>query len=470
MDSFSLVVFGITGNLSQSKLIPVLYDLQAKNLLPQNYSIIGVGRKHYTMQGFRNFILEVLTSENRYHNHPIDPKISEKLLRNIKYIRGDVMSTSQSKQLFTKLKKNLENKNFSNTIFYLATYPNLYEKIFRSIARAKLAKSDSGWVRIVIEKPIGRDYKSAKTLDKILHTYFSEKQIFRLDHYLGKEILQNLLIFRFNNGIFEHLMNKEHVAQIQVTASEDIGIGSRGGYYDKMGTLRDVGQNHLLQMLSLATMDPPKKFTNKDVTKERLKILKVLKPIPSKVVFGQYNGYLYEENVAKNSQTETFFALKTEIRNKRWHGTPIYLRAGKKLEHWTTEIKIVFKVDEDRLFSKLDLGNTPNILTYRVQPNESLNLDIVIKKPGHKMLLSSYPMQFSYPDASLEIPDAYERLFYDAFSGDQTFFNDAKEVEQGWRFVDSLLKKKKSLYLYEPGSWGPKEADELLKKDGFSWI
>ena len=470
MDPFALVVFGITGNLSQIKLIPVLYDLVAKNLLPKNFIVLGVGRKPYSGNSFRSFILEALTRENRHHNHPIDPIISEKLLRHIRYIRGDVDEKETASKLFTTLKKYIVAKNISNIIFYLATYPNLYEKIFKSIVNSHINIQKKGWIRLVIEKPIGSDSSSAKTLDKLLHKYFLEDQIYRLDHYLGKETLQNLLIFRFNNGIFEHLMNKKYVSQIQITAAEDFGIGSRGGYYDSVGALRDVGQNHLLQMLALSTMDPPTQFTSEAVTKERIKILKALKPHPSKIIFGQYNGYLYEEKVEKNSNTDTFFALKTEIHNKRWQGVPIYIRAGKKMTRWVTEIKIVFQVPEDRLFSKLDLGDTPNVLTFRIQPNEGIGLDVLIKKPGHKLILSSYPMHFSFPAASLELPDAYERLFYDAFSGDQTFFNDAQEIQEEWRFVDTLLQKKRKILLYEPGSWGPKEAEELLQVDGNSWL
>ena len=470
MDSFALVVFGITGNLSQIKLIPVLYDLFDKNLLPAKFIVAGIGRKPYSKSEFRNFILEVLARKNRHHHRAIDPETADKLLRNMLYLQGDVNDKKSAKKVYSSLKKIIETNTFSNIIFYLATYPDLYDKIFKSIAHSKLNARKNGWTRLIIEKPIGRVLPSANVLDSLLRKYFSEDQIFRLDHYLGKETLQNLLIFRFNNGIFEHLMNRKHVSQIQITASEDFGIGERGRYYDSIGALRDVGQNHLLQMLALSTMDPPRQFSNEAVTAERVKILKVLKPFPDKVVFGQYNGYLYEENIDKNSQTETFFALKTEVRNSRWRGVPIYIRAGKKLVRWVTEIKIVFKVAEDRLFSKFDLGDKPNVLTYRVQPDEGIGLDVLIKRPGHKMLLNSYPMYFSYPASNLEIPDAYERLFYDAFSGDQTFFTDAQEVQEGWRFVDALLEMKRKVSLYQPDSWGPKEADELLEADGNSWI
>jgi glucose-6-phosphate 1-dehydrogenase len=388
----------------------------------------------------------------------------------ISYLPGDFKQKNQSVKLFNQLKNTLVDQGSDNLLFYLATYPNLYEVIFQALNQNGLNSKQNGWVRLIIEKPIGTDLTSAKKLNQLLHRYFKEEQIFRLDHYLGKETLQNMLIFRFNNGIFEHLMNNRHVAQIQITAVEEFGVRKRGGYYDQMGALRDVGQNHLLQMLALATMSAPKEFSSKAVTRERVKILQKLKPMPKKTVFGQYNGYLYEENVSPKSQADTFFALKTEIDNNRWKGVPIYMRAGKKLAKWATEIKIVFKVHEDRLFSKLDLGDQPNVLTYRVQPNEGISLQVLVKKPGHRMILNSFPMNFSYPKENMSLPDAYERLLYDAFVGDHTFFNDSQEVEEGWRFVDALLKKKGKPIIYDPGTWGPVEAEKIVTDDGNHWL
>ena len=321
----------------------------------------------------------------------------------------------------------------------------------------------------MIEKPLGSNLETAKALDTLLHKYFSEDQIYRMDHYLGKETVQNLLTFRFANSLLSPLMNKDYVDNIQITASEKIGISGRGGYYDLVGALRDVGQNHLLQMLAVATMELPQGFSNESITKERIKVLGSLVPKPDRVVFGQYNGYLYEDKVSPESKTETFFALETEINNDTWKGVPIFLRSGKSLDQTFTQIVIVFKKPSDKLFSHLELSSEPNILTFKIKPEEGIAFSILTKKPDIKFRLQSNLLEFHYPEQSI-IPEAYEHLLHDALIGDPTFFTDAAEIEAEWSFIDPILTKKQPIYVYEPGSPGPEEATKLLSSTGREWI
>lgn len=473
MDSFALIIFGITGNLAQIKLIPALYDMAAKDLLPKGMVVLGIARKQMTKVEFQKYIYSVLHLENVHHKHPIKEEIFKKLCQRIYYLNGRVDDENfypDLKQYLTRLAK----KGFKvkGRIYYLATYPALYRHIFEGLRKNNLNKQNNGWVRLMIEKPIGHDLKSAKTLNSLLLKYFTEDQIYRLDHYLGKEALQNILTFRFSNGIFEPLINRDYIDHIQITSTEDFGIGLRGGYYDAVGALRDVGQNHQLQMLAFATMDAPSQFSNEAVTAQRIKILNSVKPISKKVVFGQYEGYRNEGNVDPKSETDTFYALKTYIDNERFRDVPIYIRAGKKLAQYVTEICIVFKNPVNRLLKHLDLGEEPNVLIYRIQPNEGIVLRILTKSPGHDVKLEPQYMQFCYrvDQSNHYIPDPYERLLIDTIRGDQTFFNDAQEVEAQWAFIDPLIKMKKKPGIYKIGTWGPEEADKLIQEDGREWL
>ncbi|OGE43747.1 glucose-6-phosphate dehydrogenase [Candidatus Daviesbacteria bacterium RIFCSPLOWO2_01_FULL_39_12] len=465
MDSFALIIFGITGNLAQIKLIPVLYDMEEKGLLPDGVIIVGIARREMTGRQLQNYVSEVLRLENIHHKHPIKEDVFKKLCERFKYLSGEI----QDEKLYARLTSEISHKN---RIYYLATYPELYHYIFENLQKHKLNFQNSGWVRLMIEKPIGHDLKSARELNNLLLKYFSEDQIYRLDHYLGKETIQNILTFRFSNDIFEPLINKDYIDHIQITASEDFGIGRRGGYYDQVGALRDVGQNHQLQMLSFATMDAPSEFSNEAVTAQRIKILRSLQPLLQKTIFGQYEGYRKEENVDPNSNIDTFYALKTFINSNRFQDVPVYIRAGKKLKQYVTEISIVFKNPVNRLLKHLDWGEEPNVLIYRIQPNEGIVLKILTKKPGHEVKLQPEYMQYCYriDPHSHYIPDPYERLLIDTIRGDQTFFNDAEEVEAQWAFIDPLAKRRGKPHLYKPDSWGPKEADELIEDDGRKWL
>ena len=465
MDSFALVIFGITSNLSQIKLIPALYDMEEKGLLPSGMTIVGISRREMSDRNLKDYVHSVLHLENIHHKHEIKEATFKKLCMRLKYLGGSV----EDQQLYEKLSKFLDH---NNRIFYLATYPDLYHYVFENLQKNKLNKQSGGWIRLMIEKPIGNDLPSAKALNNLLLKYFTEDQIFRLDHYLGKETLQNILTFRFANDIFEPLINRDSIDHIQITALEDFGIGKRGGYFDQVGTLKDVGQNHQLQMLAFATMNVPSEFSNEAVTKERLKILQSLMPLPDSIIYGQYEGYPREENVAENSNTDTFYALKTYINNERFKDVPIYIRAGKNLKQTVTEISIVFKNPPNKLLGSLDCGDEPNVLIYRIQPNEGIVLKILTKVPGYEAKLQPEYMQYCYriDPHKHYIPDPYERLLVDAIRGDQTFFNDAEEVEAQWAFIDPLAQALKKPHTYKRGSWGPKEADELLKKDDRAWL
>lgn len=465
MDSFALIIFGITGNLAQIKLIPALYDMAEKGLLPNNMSIIGIARKVMNLEDFRKYFYEVLNKQNIHHQHPINEDVFADLSNRLHYLDGHLDDPKFYKRLNDFLKSD-------NRIYYLATYPDLYPHVFENLQDLEMNKpgGKKGWVRLMIEKPIGNDLKSAQSLNKLLLKYFSEDQIYRLDHYLGKETLQNILTFRFSNGIFEPLINKDYIDHIQITATEDFGIGKRGGYYDQVGSLKDVGQNHQLQMLAFATMDAPSEFSNKAVTAQRIKILKSLTPLPKKVVFGQYEGYQGEENVRQDSKTDTFYALKTYIQNNRFKNVPIYIRAGKKLNQTVTEISIVFKQPKNILFKHIE--HKPDVLIYRIQPNEGIVLRVLTKEPGHEIKLKEEYMQYCYriDPHSHYIPDPYERLLTDTIRGDQTFFNDAQEIEAQWAFIDPLSAVRGIPHVYKAGSWGPKEADELIEADGRKWL
>ncbi len=468
MENFTLVIFGITSNLAQIKLIPSLYDLVAGKHLDCDFSVIGVGRTPMDDEAFKAYISKTLRAPNRHHTHDIDPAVEQKLLGSLSYLPADL--TDQAS--FTTLKQMIEESVGSkNRMFYLATFPALYESIFKSLKVAELTGEKNGWTRVLIEKPIGTDRSSAAALNELLTEYFKEEQIFRLDHYLGKETLQNILTFRFSNGILEPLMNAEHIDHIQVTASEDFGIGLRGSYYDQNGAIKDMAQNHLAQMIALSTMDAPGTYSNESITAKRVDIIKNLVPDPDTLVLGQYADYTTEKDIAPESNTETYFAFRTQINNDRFRGVPIYVRSGKYLPRTATEVAIVFKNSTNRIFTHLESGGEPNILIYRIQPNEGIVLRIMTKVPGHELKLEESYMQFCYKRLGHDLPDAYERLIVDALHGDQTFFNDADEVDAQWAFTDPLVEKKHGMTptIYARGCWGPAEADDLLKQDGRAW-
>lgn len=473
-ENFTLVIFGITSNLAQKYIIQALYDMEAKEALPENMTILGNARRKLTDQEFKNFIKDALNKENRHHQHEIKPEIVNKLISKMHYLPGSLEDPAYYDELKVFMDKVADStKGKDDRIYYLATYPELYQSIFENLKTHDLTNENKGFVRIMVEKPLGHDYNSAKEINEMLAKYFEQSQIYRMDHYMGKETMQNILTFRFGNGLFEPLINKDYVDHIQITASEDFGIGARGGFYDIVGSLKDVGQNHQMQMLAFTTMNAPAEFTNEAVTQQRVKILNSLKPNPNKVVFGQYEGYKKEDSVDPNSKTDTFYAFKAEIDNDRFAGVPVYVRAGKMLEKTVTEISIVFKTPENRLFKDLKKGMEPNVLIYRLQPNEGIVVRFLTKKPGTMELEENF-LQYCYrtdiPEHNHAIPDPYEKLILDAIHGNQTFFADAEEIETAWKFVDKLIKVRGTPHEYKPGTWGPKEAKELIEKDDRQWL
>lgn len=437
MNSFTLVIFGITSNLSQKYLLPALYDLEEKGLLPDSVQIIGVARSPQPEGWIQNHFHQALHKDNLHHQHQIKEDVKTALFKKLRYLDGHL----DNPEFYLTLKKQLSALNSKNIIFYLAISPELYSHVFENLQGAKLNRLDTGWVRLMIEKPFGQNLQSAKQLNKTLHAYFRESQIYRLDHYLGKAALRNILKFRFEDPNFEHLMSNQFIDHIQITATESFGVGDRGGYYDSVGALIDVGQNHLLQMLTAAVMDKPKTFSEQSIIKERIKILTKLIPLPDQIIFGQYQGYRDEKNVQPNSTTDTFFSLKTYIDTKRFKNVPIYFRAGKKLAHTLTEVAIIFK---DNI--------KPHKLIYRIQPDLGIFID-----SKHQVLDKS---NF----------DPYENLILDAINGDQTYFNSAKEVEAQWAFIDPLISVWGKPLTYQPGSWGPEAVIDLIETDDRSWI
>lgn len=466
MNPFSFFLFGVTGNLAQIKVIPALYDLFERKRIPSGSRIYGVARKEMTDSEFRTYVWDILHLPNNHHTHPIRDDVWSQMCDALSYITGDFSGD----QLYSNLNARLAQHHHKNKIFYLATYPQLYETIFTHLQKVGLTKEEDGFSRLMLEKPIGVDLPSATRLNEQIARFFEESQVYRLDHYLGKETLQNILTFRFGNGLLEHLFNHEYVDHIQITATEGFGIGRRGVYFDSVGMLKDVGQNHSLQMLTAVTMDAPTEFSNAAVTKERIKVLEKLIPEKDKIVFGQYEGYTGEEFVQKDSSKDTFFALRTHIDNDRWRNVPIYIRAGKMLTQTFTEISLVFKNPINRLFTHLECGNEPNVLTFRLNPNEGIVLKFLSKIPGHDLQLEPQYMQFCYKYRGEGLPDAYERLIADVIAGDQTYFNDACEVEAQWKFTDVLSAAATVATPYPQKSWGPQESFTLLEQDGRSWL
>lgn len=470
-EPFVFVIFGGSGDLSYLKIYPALYDIAEKKHLPKDYAIVATGRR-YTQKEFYTFFEHSVTSENRHHRHLIQGDVFKDLEKHIYFYQGDNTDPKFYKGLAKYLDKLVaEGLPCGNRLFYVGVPQSLYKTVFENIAKSGLNQSPCGWTRAVIEKPIGDDEASAKEFDRLLTSVFRKEQIFRLDHYLGKETLSNILTFRFKNNIFEPLLNNKNLDHIQITAAEDFGIGRRGKFYDATGALKDVGQNHILQMLAIAAMEKPKDKSEQALMASRLKLLKSLRASPSDVVYGQYTGgkvggqkvvgYRQEEFVSPNSKTDTFFALKLKISNTRFDKVPVYIRAGKQMTSWVTEISYVFKGDP--LFQ--------NALTVRIQPNEGIAVKLFTKKPGFTPQIEPTYMQFCYKHYFPgETFDAYEKLLQDVFAGRYTFFNTAEEIAAQWRFIDPLSKERTKTRFYKAGSWGPKEAFDLIEKDGRKWL
>jgi glucose-6-phosphate 1-dehydrogenase len=482
-----MVIFGATGDLMHRKLMPALYHLVRDGEVSRDIYIVGVGRRKITTDQFRELMA---TSARAMYGEAFDQSLWEHLTERMHYTQGHFEENVLYEDL-TKLLAEFDEelKACVPRFFYLATPPEHYETILKHLHNSKLSEGcgqgTSLYTRVLIEKPFGKDLMTARRLDELLGTIFEERQIYRIDHYLGKETLQNILSFRFANGIFEPTWNNNFIDHVQITLAEDVGVGKRGAFYDGVGTLRDVVQNHMLEMLALVAMDQPRAFDAISIRDERVKVMNAIHPVggakdvASMSVRGQYEGYTKEANVDPHSNTETFVALKLMLDLPRWHGVPFYLRTGKALEKKVTEISIHFKkpvvcygdvclFPEDKVLR--------NVLAIRVEPDEGIALRLMAKKPGFGMALAPVEMEFTYKQAfsQIEQPEAYERLLLDTIRGDQTLFARTDGIEASWQLVTKILQgwmgQKKPPITYKKGSWGPKEAEDFIHKDGKHWF
>ncbi|HKP90433.1 MAG TPA: glucose-6-phosphate dehydrogenase [Thermoleophilaceae bacterium] len=483
----TLVIFGATGDLAKRKLLPAIYNLAHEGALPERFNLVGVSRGEQTDEEFQNVARE---SIEQFSRRPPDDKVLASLVEGMRYVAGSFDQDDMYERLGSVLDKHDEEAGIPfNRLFYLSTAPSFFPVIAKALGDRGLHKHEGAEVRMIVEKPFGTDLESALELNRELLSVFREEQIFRIDHYLGKETVQNLLVLRFANMIFEPLWNRSYVESVQITAAEDIGIGTRAGYYDKSGALRDLIQNHMLQLLMLLAMEPPVSFEANPVRDEKVKILHSMKPpsedeVPKMAVRAQYGpgmaageevpGYLDEEGVPDDSTTETFAAVKLKIDNWRWAGVPFYLRHGKRLARKNTEIVVRLKPVPHLAFKqKGSLGVEPNQLILMVQPNEGVSLSLAAKIPGARMAVRPVNMEFLYGTSFLsQSPEAYERLILDTMRGDATLFARNDEVEAAWAICDPILKAWQKtpgpLPTYPAGSSGPKEADDLLEP-GDSW-
>lgn len=487
----SIIIFGASGDLTARKLIPAFYHLFKEKQMPAPFRIIGFARREKTDESWRIELREALDHFSR--TKPVDDAVWSEFARSVSYCCGDLTENEAYRQLQQKLESFGDPALRQNLVFYLATMPSQFGLVVERLHGAGLLQrdGDQGWQRIVVEKPFGHDLASAHTLNSDLTRFAHEQQIFRIDHYLGKETVQNILMFRFSNSIFERLWNRELVDHMQITVSEKMGVGGRGGYYEEAGALRDMVQNHLLQVLALVAMEPPVSLEAESIRDEKVKLLKSIRPlrpedVAKQVVRGQYfagvvdgqpqPGYRQETKVKPDSNVETYAALKLFIDNWRWSGVPFYLRTGKCLPLGASEVRIQFRPTPHVLFAaacgaKLD----PNGLTLRLQPNEGINLRFNGKVPGTSLAVRPVRMHFSYDaEFGAYTPEAYERLLLEAIAGDATLFIRRDEVETAWQIVDSIRKGWDGRSLtnrefYAAGTWGPIAAEELLGQSGHAW-
>lgn len=480
-ESTTIVIYGASGDLNNRKLMPALFNLFLKDRLRPNTNIVGLGRTEWNDEEFRQNMQEGL---KEFAPKAYKETTWEKFSSHLYYVAGDFTKVEDYVKLHNKLNEVEEDILATNRLYYLAMPPRFYDSIIKALGDTGLTAEteDSGWRRIIIEKPFGHNLKSAQELNKSIHYHLQEHQIYRIDHYLAKETVQNIMVFRFGNSIFEPLWNRNYIDHVQITAIETVDVGKRASYYDSSGVLRDMFQNHLMQLLSIVTMEPPASRQANSLRNEKVKALAAVRKyqsagdVANNAIRAQYDSYRQAEGVKEKSLTPTFAVMRLYLDNWRWQGVPFYLRSGKALADKLTEITIQFKPAPHMLFAQKRQvpGNT---LTLTIQPDESIHLRFEAKVPDTAADLQPVQMHFHY-DAAFQnnsIPEAYERLLYDALNGDASLFTRDDEVELAWRIIDPVLEAWESndaqpLYIYETGSWGPVEADEFLAADGRAWL
>ena len=485
-----MVIFGASGDLTKRKLIPALYNLARQDLLGEQFAVVGLARSEMSHEQFRQKLTDDM---KEFGTHEVDPDLWTKFVKRLYYLSADLTKPHTYEKLADLLAEVDQNHGTGgNYFYYLATAPSFFAPVIEQLGRAGLSEqNDSRWRRVIIEKPFGHDLESARRLNADIRNSLQENQIYRIDHYLGKETVQNILVFRFANGIFEPIWNRRYIDHIQITVSESVGVEQRGGYYENSGALRDMVPNHIFQLISLTAMEPPISFAADAVRDEQSKVLRAIQPMTpedvlTRTVRGQYGegkvsgetlrAYRGEARVAPNSATETYVALKLFVDNWRWAHVPFYVRTGKRLPKRATEIVIQFRRAPLILFRQTGIEKLGrNRLVLRLQPNEGISLSFGAKIPGPVVRLGEVNMDFQYADYFGSTPSTgYERLLYDCMLGDATLFQRADMVEAGWEVVEPILDVWKALPPrhfpnYAAGSWGPKEADDLIEADGHEW-